>query len=180
MTRPQSQRRPSAASSSTIAIPSRNASTKNQPHTLSMGTFNPDHRIRRRRKSSNVRSIANSAEARATVLASSHKSGVDVLGPQDSNAMEVMPGPFNNIEEQNPNSFQIQQPFSVRGDPQQYAVTEGLIPTEVASKIPKPRASRASEGTHLTKGERKRSSGELKCDTCGKEYKHLASFHKHR
>jgi hypothetical protein len=44
----------------------------------------------------------------------------------------------------------------------------------------KARARRASEGSRLIKGESKRHSGsELKCETCGKGYKHSSCLYKH-
>ena len=43
----------------------------------------------------------------------------------------------------------------------------------------KGRARRASEGSYLTKGESKRSSGELRCEKCGKGYKHSSCLTKH-
>ena len=43
----------------------------------------------------------------------------------------------------------------------------------------KGRARRASEGSYLTKGETKRSSGELRCEKCGKGYKHSSCLTKH-
>lgn len=43
----------------------------------------------------------------------------------------------------------------------------------------KSRARRASEGAHLSKSEGKRSSGELRCEKCGKGYKHSSCLTKH-
>lgn len=44
----------------------------------------------------------------------------------------------------------------------------------------KARIRRASEGAHLRKGEGKRvSGGELKCEKCGKGYKHSSCLTKH-
>jgi hypothetical protein len=40
-------------------------------------------------------------------------------------------------------------------------------------------ARRASDGTHLSKKE-KASAGDLKCEHCGKTYKHGSCLHKHR
>ena len=55
---------------------------------------------------------------------------------------------------------------------------DDLLPGEGLSN-PKPRGRRASEGTHLSKSEGKRASGELKCDKCGKGYKHSSCLTKH-
>jgi hypothetical protein len=43
----------------------------------------------------------------------------------------------------------------------------------------KNRNRRASEGSHLMKGEGKRVSTELRCDQCGKGYKHSSCLTKH-
>lgn len=43
----------------------------------------------------------------------------------------------------------------------------------------KARARRASEGAHLSKNDGKRSSGELRCEQCGKGYKHSSCLTKH-
>jgi hypothetical protein len=43
----------------------------------------------------------------------------------------------------------------------------------------KNRNRRASEGSYLVKGEGKRASSELRCDTCGKGYKHSSCLTKH-
>jgi hypothetical protein len=43
----------------------------------------------------------------------------------------------------------------------------------------KNRNRRASEGSHLMKGEGKRSAPELRCDRCGKGYKHGSCLSKH-
>ncbi|KAL8840129.1 MAG: hypothetical protein Q9170_001477 [Blastenia crenularia] len=45
--------------------------------------------------------------------------------------------------------------------------------------VAKARARRASEGAHLAKSEGKRASGELRCDQCGKGYKHSSCLTKH-
>ena len=41
------------------------------------------------------------------------------------------------------------------------------------------RARRASEGAHVLKSDGKRSSGELRCEKCGKGYKHSSCLTKH-
>ena len=43
----------------------------------------------------------------------------------------------------------------------------------------KGRSRRASEGAYLSKSEGKRASGELRCDKCGKGYKHSSCLTKH-
>jgi hypothetical protein len=48
-----------------------------------------------------------------------------------------------------------------------------------SSKNLKNRNRRASEGSHLIKGEGKKSAADLRCDTCGKGYKHSSCLTKH-
>ncbi|KAL8937818.1 MAG: hypothetical protein Q9216_004230 [Gyalolechia sp. 2 TL-2023] len=45
--------------------------------------------------------------------------------------------------------------------------------------VSKARARRASEGAYLSKNEGKRASGELRCEKCGKGYKHSSCLTKH-
>lgn len=59
------------------------------------------------------------------------------------------------------------------------AVADGFMTTENLGTMSKVKARRASEGSHLTKGENKRSSGELRCEKCGKGYKHSSCLTKH-
>ena len=59
------------------------------------------------------------------------------------------------------------------------AIRDGPSLADTASNNTKPRGRRASEGSHLTKGEGKRASGELRCEKCGKGYKHSSCLTKH-
>ncbi|KAI9837983.1 MAG: hypothetical protein M1819_006137 [Sarea resinae] len=47
------------------------------------------------------------------------------------------------------------------------------------SALSKARARRASEGQHLVKGERRPNGSELRCEKCGKNYKHSSCLTKH-
>ena len=58
-------------------------------------------------------------------------------------------------------------------------VEDDFLPIVTASTGSKARARRASEGSYLTKGESRRSSGELRCEKCGKGYKHSSCLTKH-
>jgi len=60
------------------------------------------------------------------------------------------------------------------------AVVDGITLQEQSSSSAKARARRASEGAYLTKMDSKRTSGgELRCETCGKGYKHSSCLTKH-
>ena len=53
-----------------------------------------------------------------------------------------------------------------------------VLPEDVKN-INKARARRASEGSHLRKEGKRVAGGELRCDTCGKGYKHSSCLNKH-
>jgi hypothetical protein len=59
------------------------------------------------------------------------------------------------------------------------AVADDFLSPENTGSVSKAKARRASEGSYLTKGEGKRSSGELRCEKCGKGYKHSSCLTKH-
>ncbi|MCJ1244205.1 hypothetical protein MMC30_001403 [Trapelia coarctata] len=60
------------------------------------------------------------------------------------------------------------------------AVVDGSTLQEQSNSSAKARARRASEGAYLTKMDSKRTSGgELRCETCGKGYKHSSCLTKH-
>lgn len=65
----------------------------------------------------------------------------------------------------------------------EYAVDGSIIIDEhtnfANSGGPKARARRASEGAHLSRREGKRASGEVRCEKCGKGYKHSSCLTKH-
>ncbi|KAL8667250.1 MAG: hypothetical protein Q9202_000823 [Teloschistes flavicans] len=56
---------------------------------------------------------------------------------------------------------------------------DGIPRGRVDRGASKARARRASEGAHLSKSEGKRASGELRCEKCGKGYKHSSCLTKH-
>lgn len=64
-------------------------------------------------------------------------------------------------------------------DDEESVAENDSLATEGLRAGSKARARRASEGSYLTKGEGKRSSGELRCDKCGKGYKHSSCLTKH-
>ena len=58
------------------------------------------------------------------------------------------------------------------------AITEGYAPATVSTST-KNRLRRASEGAHLSKDSKRVVSGELRCEKCGKGYKHSSCLTKH-
>jgi hypothetical protein len=68
-------------------------------------------------------------------------------------------------------------PNGVAELPDQEVVEDNSNDEEMAAQKNKNRNRRASEGSHLIKGDKK--SGDLRCDTCGKGYKHSSCLTKH-
>lgn len=60
-----------------------------------------------------------------------------------------------------------------------YVAVAGLLPPGYEVQASKARVRRASEGAHHGKSEGRRASGELKCEQCGKGYKHSSCLTKH-
>ena len=67
--------------------------------------------------------------------------------------------------------------FGPSGPHDQDAVEDNSNDEDIAQKNNN-RNRRASEGSHLIKGDSKKS-GDLRCDTCGKGYKHSSCLTKH-
>ncbi|MCJ1274392.1 hypothetical protein MMC21_002188 [Puttea exsequens] len=59
------------------------------------------------------------------------------------------------------------------------AISDDLLPAEHLGNSSKTKPRRASEGSYLSRSEGKGSSGELRCDKCGKGYKHSSCLTKH-
>lgn len=59
------------------------------------------------------------------------------------------------------------------------AIAEGFLPPRREGVHSKARNRRASEGATLSKSEAKRASSELRCEKCGKGYKHSSCLTKH-
>lgn len=59
------------------------------------------------------------------------------------------------------------------------AVVDGGAGLDSVGNTSKSRARRASEGSHLSRNEGKKSNGELRCEKCGKGYKHSSCLTKH-
>lgn len=59
------------------------------------------------------------------------------------------------------------------------AVVDGVAGMDSVGNMAKARARRASEGSYLSRNEGKKSNGELRCEKCGKGYKHSSCLTKH-
>jgi hypothetical protein len=143
--------------------PTRSPHPRAHAHSLSVGSINPAHRISRRKSSS-----ANASAAVAIALG---------IAADPKRAAKPAKAAFPSSLPDTSFVFETKDSMPLLAD--HHPALEPL--PEAANKVPaKARARRASEGSRLTKGESKRASGsELKCDTCGKGYKHSSCLYKH-
>jgi hypothetical protein len=171
MSRPTSQHRLSVGSNAS-SLPVRSSYSRTHSHTFSAGSSGPTHRINRR-KSSTFSPAAN-ASALAAVehavaagsLPVNRRSSVSKAALASLNDGDYTPMPSS-------------LPHHVSLPDDSSAVVDGpaLSSFQGVDKS-KNRARRASDGTRLTKKE-KAASGELKCEHCGKAYKHGSCLNKH-
>ena len=176
--RPSNPQRSSMNSMSTPGVPTRASTSRHHSHSISLGSLNPSHRVTRR-KSTNGSSVNNVAAVRAALngmhdqeIANLHGSSISHLDQttrQDHDRFANEGRPYTEGHLANP-AFSMEQTGAGS------AIAEGFLSVNHGSKV---RARRASEGSHLSKNDGKRSSGELRCEKCGKGYKHSSCLTKH-
>ena len=165
-------------------------------HSLSIGNMNPAHRVTRRKSmsttaGSNVAAMAAVAKgiAGAPLAEQPHHSLSHSHSPHASRrpskpAMQFR-GPALVHSHSMASSVPHQgSPFTA-GSYKNEAVSDGpalasLPESEAGGSPSMSRVRRASEGARQAKGEGKRTSGsELRCEKCGKGYKHSSCLTKH-
>ncbi|KAL9123853.1 MAG: hypothetical protein Q9217_006759, partial [Psora testacea] len=163
VTRPQSQRRLSLTPNTPSGVPIRQCTTRHHSHSVSLGAINPSHRVTRR-KSTNASSAYTNA-VRAVLNDFDHDVGSHKTHHLSFNAKPPKStqdlGKAEGGAHENADSESTYINSAADRNSHGSAIAEGCAPPEHTSNLPKPRARRASEGSHLTKGESKRSSGEL-------------------
>lgn len=160
------------------------SSSRQHSHSVSLGAVNSSHRISRR-KSVNA---SNAAHAVAAALREQRETSRIMTGHQQGL------GSRKGLESASMgNSSDMAAYFSTgavaigKVDARDHktsvasieddAVEEGLPGEKTIGT--KGRNRRASEGSYLARGEGKRLPSELRCDTCGKGYKHSSCLTKH-
>lgn len=176
--------------SSSGTFPHRNSSSSRQhSHSVSLGALNPTHRITRR-KSINSATAATTAHAVAAVLrdqgeasvrhTTSHRKSLGSRKGQESTSMGDPSSIGTYFSETALASGTVHhdgQRKAATGPTDENVVEEDHGPEK--SVTSKGRNRRASEGSHLAKADGKSLPLELRCDTCGKGYKHSSCLTKH-
>lgn len=172
--RPHSQQRLSEALTPSN-MPTRYSSSRQHSHSVSAGSIKPSHRVTRR-KSMNNSAVPNAAailvalegfDGKASGTSQRRSFNLKTFGnDSSSNVLRGLEGDEFAVDEDSPTMDDT-------------AVSGRLGTNEAGRTMSKARTRRASEGSHLIKGEGKRSSNELRCEKCGKGYKHSSCLTKH-
>ncbi len=171
MSRPTTQHRLSVGSNAS-SLPVRTSYSRSHSHTFSAGSTIPTHRVNRRKSSTfsppNVTALAAVEQAvTAGSLPVNRRSSASKAALASLNDGGFHPVPSN-----------LQHHVSLPENSASAVVDGPALSSFQSIDKTKNRARRASDGTRLTKKE-KAASGELKCEQCGKAYKHGSCLNKH-
>ncbi|KIX04799.1 uncharacterized protein Z518_05670 [Rhinocladiella mackenziei CBS 650.93] len=151
-------------------------------HSISLAAINPSHRVNRR-KSVNA---AASSTAQAAIAAALREQGDATAMPLQSHRRSV--GSRKTTESHSMSSRPSMHSYfngssTASGQDNDAAVEDNShddeLPPPSKNLSTKHRNRRASEGSYLIKGDNKKTSSDLRCDTCGKGYKHSSCLTKH-
>ncbi|TDZ32083.1 hypothetical protein C8034_v011276 [Colletotrichum sidae] len=183
-TRPLNQHRPSLSSASSSGLTTRQSHSRTNSHSLLGGALNANHRVTRRK------SMTSTAANAAAVAAAIKEAGGDkvipiAMGSRRNTASKSaaaraaivgsLPSPPASLPT---HKFHLDgktdiHESAIEDEPNNVSGDEG-------DSAQKARIRRASDGQPLVKeGGRKFNRVELKCETCGKGYKHSSCLTKH-
>lgn len=202
--RPANQHRLSSSAMPSSSLSVRQSSSRNHSHSHShsnsLGAINPSHRVTRRKSMTSA--AATNVAAMAAAIHEATEASYDLgtpskrrsmtssraVGPKGAESASVGGAPGVGGYPLSENATGHGRASHAAGGAK-YAARDG---SAVADDLPsssalendvtnnKGRGRRASEGAHLVKGEGRRiSGGELRCDQCGKGYKHSSCLTKH-
>ena len=185
MGRPVSQHR-AVPSTPSQGIPSRHHG-RNHAHSVSLGNINQNHRVARRK------SISSTTANNVAMMLAAMQGGEDSAGHGfdrrnashrvsygGSAARNSTAAREYSSENKTPAPIDSSAHDEVMMDDSPVLIVENAKEKEAsANNTVKARSRRASEGAYLSKSDGKRASGELRCDKCGKGYKHSSCLTKH-
>ncbi|KAF2206643.1 hypothetical protein CERZMDRAFT_89137 [Cercospora zeae-maydis SCOH1-5] len=165
MSRPASQHRLSVGSPAN-SLPTRNSYSRTHSHTTSLGAVHPTNRINRRKSSTFSRPAINGAALDNAVAEGS------IVNRRSSMSKSALAS-LNDGHAAMPSSLPLHASV-----PEDSAVVDGPPLSSFPHEKTSAKMRRASDGTRLSKKE-KAATGELKCEHCGKAYKHGSCLTKH-
>ena len=192
MARSQGQQRLSMSSAPSHNLPIRHTTARHHSHSVSLGSVNPSHRVTRRK--SMTSSTANNVAAIVAAIKVVDESPEIGVTPSARRSFTMRAGGTRGIETASvtkaggstveaPRDEYMHDPDGGVAGMNDYADEGSVImngnSTTANDARSRARVRRASEGAHLSKSEGKRSSGELRCEKCGKGYKHSSCLTKH-
>ena len=148
------------------------SSNRSHSNSVSLSATNNTHRVHRR-KSVNA---AASSTAQAAIAAALREHGDGSTTQPQRRSVGSKKTSESQSMSARPSMHSYFGPNSTVPSIEQDAI-EDMSMDEDDDSSSKNRNRRASEGSHLVKGNAKK--GELRCDTCGKGYKHSSCLTKH-
>ncbi|KAJ5523155.1 hypothetical protein N7513_012699 [Penicillium frequentans] len=156
-----------------LSRPLPNPTQRQHSHSISLGAVNANHRVTRRK------SVTTAAANAAAAIAASMKEGESALLPMAAHRRSL--GGRKGMESTSvggASGFSSYLSRSVNSPSQEPPVARKASPSNSDDgKALKGRNRRASEGAQSKEG--KRVPAELRCDRCGKGYKHGSCLSKH-
>ena len=171
------------------SLPRHAAASRQHSHSLSLGAANPSHRVNRR-KSMTSSTTAHAAHAIAATLrehghtfaASPHAHRRSMGSRKAHDATSLVPASAMGAHFPPTAAYRTTPGHAV----DRHLAHDSIADQAIDDALPaekgmgaKSRNRRASEGSYLVKSEAKRASADLRCDTCGKSYKHSSCLTKH-
>lgn len=167
---------------------------RHHSHSISLGAVNSNFRVTRRKSVTTAAAANAAAAAVAASMKEAPGDGTGITMPShrrgsrkglESSSVGA-PSGFGSYLSRSMNSPSQEPPVARKTSPNQANDGSSTGPTNADANNPnskpvstKNRNRRASEGSHLVKGEGKRAMAELRCDRCGKGYKHGSCLSKH-
>ncbi|RFU77187.1 c2h2 finger domain-containing [Trichoderma arundinaceum] len=173
----------SSSASSALTGRQSHARTNSHSHSLLAGALNPTHRITRRK--SVTTPAANVAALTAAIRESEQSGAIPIASGGRRNTtskqVSVRAGLFDSLPSP-PASLPNKSMLDAKREMQDSAIDDDsneLSADEAAAKFDQARIRRASDGQPLTKDGKKSNRVEVRCETCGKGYKHSSCLTKH-
>lgn len=170
--RPVSAQRP-PSSTGPMSVPARSGASRNHSHSISLGALNSSHRVARR-KSMSINKDLSGTVAAVQGLDDAALEALIASTPDGHSAGIHRAGSSSTIR---PDAA-AHATMAYQGPPGSTAAADEK-PAKAKPGLKSSKARRASEGAYLSKSERKRTSGDIRCETCGKGYKHSSCLTKH-
>lgn len=173
----------STSASSALTGRQSHARTNSHSHSLLAGALNPTHRVTRRK--SVTTPAANVAALTAAIRESEQSGAIPIASGGRRNTITrqtpVRTGLGDGLPSP-PASLPNKSLLDAKQEIQESAIDDDsneLSADEAAANLDHARIRRASDGQPLTKDGKKSNRIEVRCETCGKGYKHSSCLTKH-